>query len=130
MFNLIRKDISLQKSTLSIWLLFYLLLGVPSISGGVAISIAAIMSVYTTDEKSSIHMLLNSLPYTRKEIVSTKYMGAFIVTCLVVVILFIINLIFYQEIIAWREVLFIVSLVMVAMSLILPFGIGSRVYIY
>ncbi|WP_342509676.1 ABC-2 transporter permease [Sporosarcina sp. FSL K6-2383] len=121
MFNLIRKDIILQKSTLTILLLVYLLLGVPSIHGGVTISIIVIMSVYTMDEKSSIHMLLNSLPYTRKEIVSSKYMGACIITCLVAVILFIVNLIFYQEIIAWREILLIISLVMVAMSLIFPF---------
>jgi len=122
MFNLICKDIALQKSALSIWLLFYLLLGLPSIFGGVAISTAAIMSMYTMDEKSSIHVLLNTLPYTRKEIVSSKYMGAFIATCLVIVVLFIVNLIFYQELIAWREILFIVSLVMVAMSLIFPFA--------
>jgi len=122
MFNLIRKDIALQKSALSIWLLFYLLLGLPSIFGGVAISTAAIMSVYTMDEKSSIHMLFNSLPYTRKEIISSKYMGAFIVTCLVIVVLFIVNLIFYQELIAWREIPFILSFVMVVMSLIFPFA--------
>lgn len=121
MVNLMRKDITLQKSTLNILLLVYFLLGIPSIPGGVTISIIVIMSMYTMDDKSSIHMLLNSLPYTRKEIVSSKYMGACIITCLVAVILFIVNLIFYQEIIAWREILLIISLVMVAMSLIFPF---------
>ena len=122
MFNLIRKDIALQKSTLSMWLLVYVFVGATSILGGVSISIATIMVVYIMDEKSSSHMLLNSLPYTRKEIVSSKYMGACIITCLVVVIQFIINLIIHQELMAWREILFIVSFVMLAMSLIFPFA--------
>lgn len=125
MFNLIRKDILLQKTTLMILLpgLFvYLILEASSIWVGILFSIAIIMNAYTTDEKSSINMLLNSLPYTRREIVSSKYIGAIIFTCAIVFIIFIGNLIIHQEIVAWKNLLFIVSVVMVAISLLFPFS--------
>jgi ABC-2 type transport system permease protein len=40
------------------------------------------------DEKTSIHILLNSLPYTRKEIVSSKYIGACVFTFVIVFTIF------------------------------------------
>ncbi|MEG0261090.1 MAG: ABC-2 transporter permease [Lysinibacillus sp.] len=125
MFNLIRKDIVLQKKTLIglfLLLVVYLFLGISAIWVGIVFSIVIIMNAYKIDEKSSIHTLLNSLPYTRKEIVSSKYLGAFIITCLVVLIIFIGNLTIHQEIMVWKEILFTVSLVMVVISLILPFS--------
>ncbi|MBE1554681.1 ABC-2 transporter permease [Sporosarcina limicola] len=124
MFNLIRKDFVLQKTTLMIMipvLVVYLFLGTSSIWIGIVFSIVITINAYTIDEKSSINMLLNSLPYTRKEIVSSKYIGAFIFTCLVVFIIFIGNLIIHQEITIWKDILLIVSLVMVAISFIFPF---------
>jgi len=125
MFSLIRKDIILQKSTLLILLpllVVYLFLENSFIYGGILFSIAIIMNAYATDEKSSIHMLLNSLPYTRKEIVSSKYVGAIIFTGIVVLTIFIGNLIIHQEITIWKDLLLIVSLVMVAISLMFPFS--------
>ena len=80
------------------------------------------MNAYATDEKSSIHMLLNSLPYTRKEIVSSKYIGAIIFTGMVVFTIFIGNLIIHQEITMWKDILLIVSFVMIAISLMFPFS--------
>lgn len=125
MFNLIRKDFVLQKTTLMIMLpllVVYLFLENSSIWGGIIFSVAIVMNAYSADEKSSIHMLLNSLPYTRKEIVSSKYIGAFIFTGLVVFIIFMGNLIIHQEITIWKDILLIVCLVMVAISLIFPFS--------
>lgn len=125
MFNLIRKDIVLQKSTLLILLpalLVYLLLNTSSIWVGIVFSVVIIMNAFANDEKTSIHMLLNSLPYTRKEIVSSKYIGAFIFMSMVVCIIFIGNLLIHQEITAWKDILFMVSLVMVAISLFFPFS--------
>lgn len=125
MFNLIRKDIILQKTTLLIMvaaIIVYLLLGTSSIWVGIIFSIVMITTIYSTDEKSSINMLLNSLPYTRKEIVSSKYIGAIIFTCAIVFIIFIGNLMIHQEIVAWKALLFIVSVVMVSISLFFPFA--------
>ena len=125
MFNLIRKDIFLQKTTLLIMLpllVVYLFLENSSIWGGIIFSIAITMNAYGIDEKSSINILLNSLPYTRKEIVSSKYMGAFIYTGIVIFTVFIGNLIIHQEIMIWKDLLFIIGPVMVAISLIFPFS--------
>lgn len=125
MFNLIRKDVLLQKTTIMILLpllVVYLFLENSSIWGGIIFSIAIIMNAYSVDEKASIHMLLNSLPYTRKEIVSSKYMGAFVFMGIVVITIFIGNLIIHQEITIWKDVLFIVSPVMVGISLMFPFS--------
>lgn len=125
MFNLIRKDIVLQKPTLLILLpalIVILFLERSSIWEGIIFSIAIIMNAYATDEKSAIHILLNSLPYTRKEIVSSKYVGALIFTGIIVFTIFIGNLIIHQEITIWNDILLIVSPVMVAISLLFPFS--------
>lgn len=125
MFNLIRKDILLQKTTLLILLpllVVYLFLEDSSIWGGIIFSIAIIMNAYSVDEKSSIHMLLNSLPYTRKEIVSSKYMGAFVFIGMIVFTIFMGNLVIHQEITIWKDILFIICLVMVAISFLFPFS--------
>ena len=125
MFNLIRKDIVLQKTTLMIMLpilVVYLFEEISSIYGGMLFSIAIIMNAFNIDEKSSINMLLNSLPYTRKEIVSSKYIGVFVFIGMVVFTIFMGNVIIHQEITIWKDILFIVCLVMVAISLIFPFS--------
>lgn len=103
-------------------LVVYLILNTSSIWVGILFSIAFIMNAFSIDEKYSIHMLLNSLPYTRKEIVSSKYIGAIIFTYAIVFIIFIGNLIIHQEIVVWKDLLFIVSVVMVASSLFFPFS--------
>lgn len=94
----------------------------PSIYIGFLFSIAIIMSAFASDEKTSINTLLNSLPYTRKEIVSSKYIGAFIFLSLVVFTIFIGNLVIHKEITIWKEILFIICLVMVTISLFFPFS--------
>lgn len=125
LFNLIRKDILLQKTTLLIllpMLIVYLFLENSIIYGGILFSIAIIMNAFSVDEKSSIHMLLNSLPYTRKEIVSSKYMGALVFIGMVVFTIFVGNALIHQELMIWKDILFIVGLVMVAISLLFPFS--------
>ncbi|MFD1849469.1 ABC-2 transporter permease [Oceanobacillus bengalensis] len=125
MFNLIRKDIVLQKQIIMILLpvlLIYLLLDSSSILVGYLFSTIMIMVAFSIDEKSEINILLNSLPYTRKQIVSSKYIGVFIFTFLVVFTIFIGNLIIHKEITPWKDILFIFSLVMVFTALILPFS--------
>ncbi|UOE95839.1 ABC-2 transporter permease [Alkalihalobacillus sp. LMS39] len=125
MYTLIRKDLLLQKYTLLILipiLLMILFLEPASIWFGVVFSIATIMNVFVMDEKPTIHVLLNSLPYTRKEIVSSKYAGTFIFTAIFIFIIFIGHLIFHQEILPWKEPLLILSLVMVFTSFYFPFS--------
>ncbi|TRZ40587.1 ABC-2 transporter permease [Niallia circulans] len=125
MYNLIRKDIVMQKKTLWILLpiqLVYLSLNIGYVWIGFVFSIVIIMNAFSMDEKSSINTLLNSLPYTRKEMVSSKYIGVLVFTLIVVSGLFIGNLILNQELMAWKEIMLIISLVMIVASFILPFS--------
>lgn len=94
MFNLILKDIILQKKTLAasfLVLCVYLMLDISPIWVGVVFSIVISMYAFSIDEKSSIHMLLNSLPYTRKEIVSSKYIVVVLFTSMVAAAIFIVT---------------------------------------
>ncbi|MEH7122682.1 ABC-2 transporter permease [Bacillus sp. JJ1773] len=125
MFNLIRKDIILQKNTLLILLpilLIYLFLSTSTIWVGIIFCIAIIMQSFPMDEKSSSHLLLNSLPYTRKEIVSSKYIGACVFTFLTLVTIFIGHFVIHREIIQWEQLLFITSIVTVFISFAFPFS--------
>ena len=124
MFNLIRKDIVLQKKTLAVLFLglcVYLTLDASPIWVGIAFSIAIFMNAMSIDEKSSIHMLLNSLPYTRKEIVSSKYIVVVLFTCMVAAAIFIVNFIIHRELTIWKDILLMVAIVMTAASFMLPF---------
>ncbi|NMH70092.1 ABC-2 transporter permease [Bacillus sp. RO3] len=79
MFNLIRRDVILQKRQLLIFLPFilvFIFLNVPPV---LVILVACIFIPYNTyayDEKAETNILLNSLPYTRKEIIASRYLGA------------------------------------------------------
>lgn len=125
MLNLIRKEIVLQKKTLMIMLplLFvYLFVGTSSIWVGILFCIALVMQSFSLDEKSYIHLLLNSLPYTRKEIVGSKYLGAFVFTLLILTTIFIGNLIIHGEITQWKQLMFILCSVAVFISFAFPFS--------
>lgn len=88
---------------------------------GIVFSIAISMNAISMDEKSSIHMLINSLPYTRKEIVSSKYIVMVLFTLMVAATIFIGNFIIRGELFEWKDILLMVGIVMVAISLMLPF---------
>ena len=129
MLKLVRKDILLQRKTLMFllpFLLIYLFLGTPSVFIGVLFSIAVIMNAFSFDEKSTINILLNSLPYTRKEIVGSKYIGVFIFTFIAVFTIFIGNLIIHKEIMPWKSLLLVFGFTMVLISLMLPFSYKFR----
>ena len=124
MFNLILKDIILQKKTLAasfLVLCVYLMLDISPIWVGVVFSIVISMYAFSIDEKSSIHMLLNSLPYTRKEIVSSKYIVVVLFTSMVAAAIFIVNFIIHRELTIWKDILLMVAIVMTAASFMLPF---------
>ena len=125
MFNLIRKDIIIHKFTFMILipvLLVYLMMDISSVWLGILISIAIIMTTFAADEKSSINKFLNALPYTRKEIVSSKYIGALIFTFIVVCSIFIGTFIIHREILDWEEMMLVVSLILIFVSFAFPFS--------
>ncbi|WP_066196192.1 ABC-2 transporter permease [Gracilibacillus timonensis] len=81
MFNLIKKDLIIQKIQLLIFLpfiLFFIFFGdhLPAFLLFFIVGMFIPMNGYTYDESAETNILLNSLPYTRKEIIAAKYMGA------------------------------------------------------
>lgn len=88
MFNLMRKDFILQKDRLIIYLgllLFYLWSDFYIVISVGFITSLFVMNSHYYDEREKINIMLNSLPYTRKEIVSAKYIEAIIVTAIVLI---------------------------------------------
>ena len=125
MLQLIRKDIILQKYTLLVMLpilLLYLTLNYSVVWIGIIFCIAIIMQSFSVDEKSTSHMLLNALPYTREEIVNSKYIGAGVFTFLILFIIFLGNLIINKEIIQWKQLFLIMSIVALFVSFAFPFS--------
>lgn len=99
----------------------YLILDFSIIWVGILCSIVISMQSFTLDEKSTIHLLLNSLPYTRKEIVSSKYIVAVLLTLLIGTVTYVGNIIIHGEMTSWKELLFMVAVVMVILSFVYPF---------
>lgn len=125
MFNLVWKDITLQKKGLLILLpalLAYLAFMPSYIWIGFVFSVVIALDVLTKDEDSTINTLLNSLPYTRKEIVSSKYISAIIFTLIVVLVMFLGGLLIHKEVPARKEIMLMVSLSLISVSFIFPFS--------
>lgn len=146
MYNLIRKDILIQKNILimyiAILLLFPLFVGA-NVYVGFIFSLSFILSACSIDEKDNINILLNSLPYTRKEIVSSKYIGALLFTLVVVIVMYVGDFLLNGEnvLFLWKEMLLVIGLVMLTTSFLIPFlfrfkmqylhiAFGSLVVIY
>lgn len=92
MFNLMKKDFILQKRLLIVYiilLIFYLRADFSIVFSVVMISSLFVMNSHYYDEKDKANILLNSLPYTKKEIVSSKYIEALLSAVIVILIYFI-----------------------------------------
>ncbi len=125
MLNLIIKDILVQKKLLVFYIatiIIYLLLDASTVFIAIIYSIIFIKHAFSIDEKDNVNILLNSLPYTRKEIVSSKYIGAIVFTVTIIVITYLGSFLLNGENIAvvWKEILLIMGLVMITLALILP----------
>ncbi|WP_067838165.1 ABC-2 transporter permease [Amphibacillus sediminis] len=95
MFNLIRRDLILQKWQLLIFIpiiMFFIIMDKHPALIFLVASILIPFNAYAYDEKAETNILLNSLPYTRVEIIASRYLGAIVymglaigVTCLALV---------------------------------------------
>ncbi|MDM5250787.1 ABC-2 transporter permease [Lysinibacillus sp. G4S2] len=125
MVNLILKDVLIQKKVILFYIatiILYLLIDIPLVNIGFLYSMAFITMSFSYDEKDNANILLNSLPYTRKEIVSSKYIGSLIYTSLIIFITYLGNFLLNgkEVLFLWKDILLIIGLVMVAISFILP----------
>lgn len=81
MFNLIRRDVILQKKQLLFYIPFILLFIITDKHPAFVFLVASIFipfNAYAYDEKAETNILLNSLPYTRTEIIASRYLGAIV----------------------------------------------------
>ncbi|MEK3733372.1 MULTISPECIES: ABC-2 transporter permease [Paenibacillus] len=115
MFNLIRRDVILQKRHLLIFLpfiIFFILMSKDPFFIFLVASVFIPFNTYAYDERAETNILLNSLPYTRTEIIAARYLGAIVYMLLSIVLtslaLFIFNKPFTLTDIAIGAGLFIV----------------------
>ncbi|QQP12307.1 ABC-2 transporter permease [Lysinibacillus agricola] len=125
MVNLILKDVLIQKKLILFYIatiILYLFIDVSLVMIGFLYSMAFITMSFSYDEKDNANILLNSLPYTRKEIVSSKYIGSLVHTLLIISITYIGNFFLNgkEVLFLWKDILLIIGLVTVALSFILP----------
>lgn len=126
MINLILKDVLIQKKFILFYIatiIIYLWAGVPSLLFlGFLYSVIFILNAFAYDEKDNATILLNSLPYTRKEIVSSKYIGSLIFTTIFVFMIYVGDFLINGKwgLFIWKEMLLIMGLVMVAISFMFP----------
>ncbi|WP_077622568.1 ABC-2 transporter permease [Sediminibacillus massiliensis] len=79
MFNLIRRDVILQKRLLLTFIPFIAFFIIMDSHPAMTFLVASIFIPFNSfayDEKAETNILLNSLPYTRKEIIASRYLGA------------------------------------------------------
>ena len=89
MFNLIRRDVILQKKQLLFFIpfiLFFILTNSHPVLTFLVASIFIPFNAYAYDEKAETNVLLNSLPYTRKKIIASRYLGAILYMILAIVL--------------------------------------------
>ncbi|WP_281999011.1 ABC-2 transporter permease [Priestia flexa] len=123
MLQLIRKDFLLQRNVFFILLpilFIYLLLDTSTTWIGIIFSIALIMNAFSEDEKSAVHLLLNSLPYTRKELVTAKYLGALLFAVITLFVIAASNWIIHSEGMQWAQLVFSISVVLTFVSIAFP----------
>ena len=87
MVNLIRRDVIIQKKNLIVFIPFVLFFIIMNSHPALTFLVASIFIPFNTfdyDKKAETNILLNSLPYTRKEIIAARYIGAVVYMILAV----------------------------------------------
>lgn len=87
MFNLIRRDVILQKRQLLLFIPFIVFFIIMEANPALTFLVASLIipfNTYAYDEKVETNILLNSLPYTRTEIIASRYLGAIIYMALAI----------------------------------------------
>ncbi|MDV2581899.1 ABC-2 transporter permease [Alkalibacillus haloalkaliphilus] len=100
MFNLIKRDLILQKKMMLIFIpfiLFFIIMGTSTTLIALVASVFIPFNAFYYDEKAETNILLNSLPYTRKEIVASRYIGAVVYMFLAIGLTSLILLVFNQS---------------------------------
>ncbi|WP_242219349.1 ABC-2 transporter permease [Bacillus cereus group sp. BfR-BA-01380] len=131
MYNLILKDFRLQKLMMLLYLLgICFFIGTFGRFGFTVVLVAGsyMINLHYYDEKNNSHKFINSLPYSRKTIIMSKYVGTVLCTLLVVLFSLLIQAViqvafptYGVEIETPRTIVVSVLTVMLFTSIYLPF---------
>ncbi len=81
MFNLIKRDAIIQKKQLLLFvpfIVFFILMDAHPVLIFLVVSLYVPFNALAFDEKTNVNVLLNSLPYTRKQIIASRYLGTIV----------------------------------------------------
>jgi len=137
MYNLLRKDLLLQKKTLLFAALYSIFIffafaaqpftNYAYIMGGIGVTYILLISGVQVEYKNHTDVLINSLPVKRSEFILSKYLSLIIFTAITIVLLGLIGgalkfspLPFPARFINWIDVLWIFASVAVLLSIYLP----------
>ncbi|WP_102275108.1 ABC-2 transporter permease [Cytobacillus massiliigabonensis] len=130
MFNLIIKDFYIQKYLLLLYfglIFFYFFTDLHISFVIIIVSCMFVINSHYYDERGKTNILLNSLPYSRKQIISSKYIGTLIFTTFVTILVITLNIILQvvtktpTEILSIKNILISYLLIMTFTSFYLPF---------
>ncbi|MCM3756442.1 ABC-2 transporter permease [Sporosarcina aquimarina] len=81
MFNLIKREVIIQKKQLLLFIpfiIFFIVMDSHPVFIFLVTSLFVPFNALAFDEKTNVNVLLNSLPYTRKEIIASRYLGSLV----------------------------------------------------
>ncbi|MFE4118519.1 ABC-2 transporter permease [Priestia sp. YIM B13448] len=96
MYNLIRKDFILQKYLMLFYLFIAIFYTITDMSMGLVITVLSVFFTINShyyDEKGKNNVLINSLPFSRKQIIASKYVGVLIFLFITTLIIWLIRFI-------------------------------------
>lgn len=111
MLQLVKKDFFIHKKIILAMLavlVIYMLIEVPPIFLGLLFAFTMALHIFSSDEKPHTKMLLSSLPFTRKEIVSAKYIAAFLYILVIIAILVVGSFVINQQQPDWSLISFVI----------------------
>lgn len=89
---------------------------------GIVFAIVMAINLFAIDEKKSAQLLLNSLPFTRKEIVSSKYIAAFLYIMCIIATISLLHFIVNQAIPNMYHLVMIGIVSLFAVAIFYPFA--------
>jgi ABC-2 type transport system permease protein len=125
MLTLLKKDFIIHQKGLVGMLIGLLLLMAFDLSPlfvAIIFIISTCHSFLSVDDRSNIQLLLSALPYTRREIVTYRYLSVLVIAFLYIGCIFIGDWLFNAQLMYWKEIFFVVVIVCISMSIMIPFS--------
>ena len=125
MLQLVKKDFYIHKM---IWFLMilgmgtYIFLQAPPLFIGIIFCITMTNQLFAIDEKKETQLLLNSLPFTRKEIVSSKYVTAFLYILSIIATISVFHILVHQKLPDHAQLLVMAIVGLAIVSICYPFA--------